>query len=286
MAGRSTHGPYGRKGAAVRLVFLAVALATWVLTLGGRLRAPGTVVLCYHGVRPGQGARFSRQMRAIRGRAVALREAGRSDRGRTVAVTFDDAFACLIENALPVLRENDVPATVYAVTGCLGRTPTWAIDPAHPEAALVTMTPDELAGIDADPLITLGSHTRTHPVLPALDRTERARELEESRCFLESLLGHAVVDLAYPHGAHDGPTDEDARAAGYERVVTLDAGIVPCAPGMLIGRFSMDPDAWPIEFRLTIDGAYTGVIALRRALRRLLPRRAHAPQPAQKEIAA
>lgn len=286
MGTRFTRGPYGRKGTAVRLVFLAVALVTWVLTLGGRLRTPGTVVLCYHGVRPEQASRFRRQMRTIRGRAVPLAEAGRSDRGRTVAVTFDDAFACLREHALPALRENGVPATVYAVTGCLGRTPTWAIDPAHPEAALVTMTPDELVEIDAEELITVGSHTCAHPALTGLDRAERRRELEESRRALESLLGRPVVDLAYPHGAHDEPTDADTRASGYERVVTLDAGVVTGEPGMLIGRYSMDPDAWPIEYRLTVDGAYTGVIVLRRVLRRVLSGRAHAPRPAQKEITA
>jgi peptidoglycan/xylan/chitin deacetylase (PgdA/CDA1 family) len=50
--------------------------------------------------------------------AAELR-AGRKPRG-TVAVTFDDAYRDVLENAWPVLVRHQVPATVYVVSGAIG----------------------------------------------------------------------------------------------------------------------------------------------------------------------
>ena len=36
---------------------------------------------------------------------------------RTVAITFDDAFASVVQNALPVLERRGLPATIFVVTG-------------------------------------------------------------------------------------------------------------------------------------------------------------------------
>ena len=281
-----TTGPYGRKGTAVRLVFLAMAVLTWLITLGGRAMGRRTVVLCYHGVRPEQQRRFERQIRAIRGRAVPLEDLAASTHPRPVAVTFDDAFYCLHEHALPVLRQNDIPATVYAVSGVLGTVPTWAIAPEHPEASLRTMTPAELITCADTPGITIGSHTMTHPALTGVSPEQLVTELSESKQSLERVLGRPVVDLAYPHGAHSPAVDAAAVDAGYSRITTLGACAERPPAGPLIARFLMDPDAWPIEFKLTIDGAYAWRRFLRKALGRERASTTPAPQPTRQEAAA
>lgn len=75
--------------------------------------------------------RFSEQMAALKswGRVRPLKEllsacSTDSPPQRTVAITFDDGYFDNLQNALPILREHDVPATVFVTTGNPGQ-PFW-----------------------------------------------------------------------------------------------------------------------------------------------------------------
>ena len=79
---------------------------------------------------------------------------------------------------------------------------------------------------DLDPtLITIGSHTLTHPILPTLSDDELRTEIGSSRGVLEQRLGRKVELFCYPNG------DNDARAhavvrENYEAAVTTVPGAV------------------------------------------------------------
>src|SRR5690348_11245463 len=60
-------------------------------------------------------------------------------------------------------------------------------------------------------LITIGSHTSTHPILTTLDREARDREIAESRMMLEQHLGRSVDLFCYPNGANDAVTRQTVR---------------------------------------------------------------------------
>ncbi|MBD3163353.1 MAG: polysaccharide deacetylase family protein, partial [Candidatus Eisenbacteria bacterium] len=72
---------------------------------------------------------------------------------------------------------------------------------------------------------SIGSHTVTHPYLPAEDSGRQERELVESRRRLEEAIGRPVLDFCYPGGGYTAETVRLAEQAGYRSAVTSDLGI-------------------------------------------------------------
>jgi peptidoglycan/xylan/chitin deacetylase (PgdA/CDA1 family) len=141
-----------------------------------------------------------------------------------VAVTFDDALVGVYRHGVDVLAGLGIPATVFVVSRRLGtESPAW-----YPGSDR-TMTEQELRAV-ADAGIGLGSHTRTHPELPALEPRELADELAGSRADLESWSGAPVDLLAYPSGHFDAAVCAATRAAGYRAAFTFRPGRV--SPGL------------------------------------------------------
>jgi peptidoglycan/xylan/chitin deacetylase (PgdA/CDA1 family) len=73
---------------------------------------------------------------------------------------------------------------------------------------------DELRRL-ADEGLSLGAHTRTHPLLDRLDPASARREIVGSRDDLRREIGSALPIVSYPDGAHDAETLRIARAAGF-----------------------------------------------------------------------
>jgi len=264
---------YAQKGLLIRLIYLVLAALWYGVTGTGRRFGRHRLVLCYHGINAAQQDRFKRQMLYLRNHAVPGEMSMhpphvRLRQGPVIAMTFDDAFENLIDNAIPVLNEFQIPAIVFAVPGNLGRTPKWAISPDHPESREKVMTAEQLVILDKNPLIRIGSHTMTHPNLATLTSEKIRHELAESKQQIELLLGHPVEDLALPHGAFNETVLQMAHQVGYKRVYTLEPKVMPEVEMQngVIGRFSMSPDVWPIEFTLTCAGAYSWLMGVRRTV--------------------
>lgn len=241
----------------------AVAAYDGLTGLTARLlgrKPPGTaVVLVYHGVKPGERARFARHMdelvrraRPIRTDAAELPEDG----GRHAAVTFDDGHENILENALPELIERNIPATLFIVTDILGGHPTWEHFGGEDPALAKAMTEDQLRQLPST-LFAIGSHTATHPVLTTVDDEALTRELAGSRARLEAMLDRKVTLFSFPYGVFDDRLIEKCREAGYSRVFTgLPLRAFAKSREFVTGRVLVDPTDWPIEFRLKLAGAY------------------------------
>ena len=95
------------------------------------------------------------------------------------------------------------------------------------------------------PGFSVGSHTRTHPILSALDPAEARVELEGSRTDLERLAGLPVLDFAYPNGRFHDFNEETRRLvdeAGYRCAVTTEPGTVRRADDRLALRRCLPDD--------------------------------------------
>jgi peptidoglycan/xylan/chitin deacetylase (PgdA/CDA1 family) len=276
---------YGQRGIAIRLLYMGVAVLWFIVTRFCRCYAGRTIVLCYHGIKRNEAARFAWQVRRVAGRAIGVHGLAASSAPQrvkpAVCLTFDDAFANLLDNALPLMHELGVPACVFAVSDNLGDRPRWGISPDHPDAGEEAMTGAQLRQAVSTGFCVLGSHTCTHPALAEIPMAAVVRELEESRQRLAELVGQPVDDLALPHGSFTPAVIDAAFAAGYQRVYTVEPTPHTIrSGGQVIGRFLMSPNAWRIEFLLTCAGAYSWLHLWRRMLRRLR-RRSRPAAPAE-----
>ena len=264
---------YGKRGILVRLLYLMVAMLWYVLTLGGRLGRESVVVLCYHGILFDHRKMFQWQMSRISGKTVEASDFAQLEVSQIlerpkICITFDDAFANLLDNALPVLELYRIPAIVFAVGDNLGEKPNWFLPPGHPESNEMVMSLEQLANISKSSLVRIGSHTLTHPDLVKSQSGQIRTELVESKQKLESLLGFCVEDIALPYGSNNEETLTLAQEAGYKRVYTLNPRpTCPLQGNPVIDRFSMSPDVWKIEFLLTCAGAYAWLYPWRNLLR-------------------
>jgi peptidoglycan/xylan/chitin deacetylase (PgdA/CDA1 family) len=117
----------------------------------------------------------------------------------------------------------------------------------------------EIAELARDPLVTIGAHTMSHPVLSRLGEEDALREMRTSRIVIEDRLRRPVVHLAYPHGDRVAIGEREHRlaaAAGFETAVTT-------RPGHLQRWHVNAPHALP---RISMNGLHQNESALRALL--------------------
>lgn len=130
---------------------------------------------------------------------------------RAVAITIDDGYLDNLEVAWPLLRRRGFPATIFLVSGKLGGVNDWTEDGAL--AGRPLLTPEQAVELAAEG-VTIGAHTRSHPVLSDLADGEVEAEIIGSRADLDRLLGAPVLSFAYPFGRFDERAVEAVGAAG------------------------------------------------------------------------
>ena len=156
---------------------------------------------------------------------------------------FDDIYWRLREGPEEILR-----TVVDELCG------QHAVDP----AALVDRYCLDWNGIEAlarHPLVTIGAHTLSHPMLAKYAEDFARREVNESRAVLEQRLGRSVHHLAYPVGDPASAGRREFRLAceaGYASAVTT-------RPGLLFPAHGQHPHALP---RVSMNGYYQTMRAL------------------------
>jgi peptidoglycan/xylan/chitin deacetylase (PgdA/CDA1 family) len=227
------------------------------------------IVLYYHSVPDNYVRQFEKQMNLI-SKQQMVRDIAAIDalpaNSHSVVVTFDDALQNFTDNAVPVLVALKIPATVFAVADAFGEKPGWG-EGYYGENERI-MSTEQLISLPA--LITVGSHTLTHPDLTTLVPENAAAELKLSREKLEAILHRPVPLFSFPHGAYNDALVRQCRQAGYSRVFTTDPEFVSMSKdNYVIGRVTMDPWEWPVEFYLKISGAYCWQPLARHAVRKM-----------------
>lgn len=194
-----------------------------------------------------------------------LEATGSRGRRPLAAITFDDGYRGALTVGLRELEARSLPATFFVSPGLLGREALWWDELAEearrvlPEAWATTaqeeargvqdevlrwaqarrvgttaqpghagvITEEELEAASRSPVVTLASHTWSHPNVTALDAAELESELVRPlRWLRERFPGRTVPLLSWPYGRSDDAARRASRAAGYERVFRIEGGLV------------------------------------------------------------
>lgn len=131
---------------------------------------------------------------------------------KAVAITFDDGLACDYENALPILQEFGYPASVFIVTGKVGKFNNFSENYGFSRRRMLNA--NEIRTL-ADAGIDIGSHTVNHVLLGKTERGTAIHEIRDSKAMLEDILGHEIPHFAYPFGSWSPAIRDAVMEAGY-----------------------------------------------------------------------
>lgn len=203
---------------------------------------------------------------------------------RTVVLTFDDGFRGVWLHAYPLLKRYGFPATLFLATGSMG-TPRfpWVVPRLRGDE-----DPDEWRPLRwsevrdmTGPVLSLGSHTVSHPHLARCAAADMAREVNDSRRHIREETGIDVKLLAYPggierYGDHSGETRRILAESGYAGAVVSELGRNGRrVDAFRLRRLGVGVEDSPARFRAKLLGAYDWARALQWAAHRLFPDSSH-----------
>lgn len=126
-----------------------------------------------------------------------------------VIITFDDGYRDLYTTAYPILQAHNFKAVAYIVSGFVG------------QSRYVTGAQVVEMGHNG---IEIASHTVNHPDLARTSLPQVTYELLASKVWLQHLVGHSILDFAYPSGKFNSQVIGALYVIGYKSAVTTMAG--------------------------------------------------------------
>ena len=111
---------------------------------------------------------------------------------KPVMLTFDDGYRDNYTELFPLLQKYDAKATVFVITNAIGND--------------LYLTADMIAEMSQSGLVSIQSHTDTHPDLSTLNEEDTRREMADSQLKLMRITGKQPFVLCYPTGKYSNTT--------------------------------------------------------------------------------
>ena len=203
---------------------------------------------------------------------------------KTVVITFDDGFESVYTQAWPVLKELNLPATIFLNTAYLGSDEPFPFDawgvahhhnPYVPAESYRPLTIAQCHEMQKSGLVELGAHTHTHEDFRGRP-TAFQHDLEINVERLRELFGLSDVTFAFPYGSPqlgyaDSVMAEAARKAGVQTGLTMEPVLVDLKTNpMTWGRFNAFPWDTSMTLAAKLAGWYSWAPKLKKRIAKLL----------------
>ena len=154
-----------------------------------------------------------------------------------VALTFDDGFHNVLQNALKPLARHGWRALQFLVPRFIGKLNQWDLrDGEAPERLMDEAEVREWLGAGH----AIGSHSLTHARLTRLTVRDAREEIFASKKSLEDQFGVAVNHFCYPYGDWNEAVRELVMEAGYHTACTTEFGVnTPSTPPLTLHRITV-----------------------------------------------
>ena len=148
---------------------------------------------------------------------------------------------------LPILERYRIPATVFVPSDISAQT--------DPESR-PRLTEAQLCTLSISPLITIGSHAKTHRKFTELTPEEMRSEVHESADALERMAGKRPRFFAYPFGARSADAECAVKETGYDSAFGISEGTIHKGDDLFrLKRVQVDSTMSYLLFRLRLTSA-------------------------------
>ena len=172
---------------------------------------------------------------------------------KLIHISLDDGWLCNYDNIAPIISKYKIPITIFITTKAIEDGYFWwelvnASDNAYSVKQLINssddfrvevlneinikkrdrhaLTLEKLLILAKNPLITIGSHSVSHPLLTKCSEQKVSSELINSKVKLEGWLNYEVDYLSYPNGSFNDRIKTLAGDAGYKMAFTTEAKFI------------------------------------------------------------
>ena len=196
---------------------------------------------------------FAAQMSRLKARwqvmpladVVSAFNEGRELPGNAIAITFDDGYRDNYLNAFPVIRDLNLPATIFCVAEHMGG--VWPAADWGGEAKPMLTADDMQEMLDAG--VSFGVHGFRHTDLTKLSAEEVAADLTRAREKMTSLTGKMPAFLSYPFGMYDERVKESAAGVGFDAAFAVYS---PAPDRFSLPRIPLHRKDTGLRFRIKI----------------------------------
>ncbi|HEY3864131.1 MAG TPA: polysaccharide deacetylase family protein [Verrucomicrobiae bacterium] len=186
-------------------------------------------------------ANFTRQLEELNESGFATCSLGDACHNGTtaprVALTFDDGFRNVFQNALAPLAQFHWRALQFLVPNCIGQRNEWDLREGEvPEALMDAAEVRDWLGAGH----AIGSHSLSHARLTRLTLRDAREEIFASKKKLEDTFGVPVEHFCYPYGDWNEAVRELVIEAGYRTACTTEFGVnTPATPPFALHRITV-----------------------------------------------